>query len=82
MAQEMTIGADIQEDLSTPEGRVRFLSRTEPEDPVAYDKWFRAQVQEAMDTMDDPDQLVPHEQVMAELHALIEAKQRARAQMA
>ena len=30
---------------------------------AAYDKWFRAQVQESID---DPRPSIPHEQVMAE----------------
>ncbi|MHB1222311.1 MAG: type II toxin-antitoxin system RelB family antitoxin [Gammaproteobacteria bacterium] len=36
---------------------------------AAYDKWFRAQVQEALD---DPRPGIPHEQVMAETRALID----------
>lgn len=35
---------------------------------AAYDKWFRAQVQEALD---DPRPGIPHAQVMAETHSLI-----------
>lgn len=35
---------------------------------AAYDKWFRAQVQEAID---DPRPSIPHAQVMAETRALI-----------
>ena len=34
----------------------------------AYDVWFRAKVQEALDS-DEPD--IPHEQVMAEARAII-----------
>ncbi len=36
-----------------------------------YDAWFRARVQEALD---DPRPGLPHEQVMAEVRALIESK--------
>jgi DNA-damage-inducible protein J len=45
-------------------------------DPGAYDAWFRAKVQEALD---DKRQAVPHEQVMDEAQALIDRKRRARA---
>lgn len=51
-----------------------------PEPPVApctpeeYDQWFRAKVQEALD---DPRPSIPHEQVMAEVRALIKNKRRA-----
>lgn len=38
---------------------------------AAYDEWFRAQVQEAID---DPRPSIPHEQVMADAQALIDAK--------
>ena len=41
-----------------------------PSDPAEYDKWFRDQVQAALD---DPGQFIPHEQVMEEMAALIEA---------
>jgi hypothetical protein len=75
MAQEMTIEADVQEGLSTPEGRARFLSRTEPEDPEAYDRWFRAQVRKVLD---NPSKPIPHEQVMAEARALVERMLNAR----
>lgn len=37
----------------------------------AYDQWFRAQVQEAID---DPRPSIPHDQVMANVRALIERK--------
>ena len=39
------------------------------EEAEAYDVWFRAKVQEALD---DPDPGVPHDQVMAELQAIID----------
>jgi len=43
-------------------------------DPNAYDAWFRAKVQEALD---DPRPAVPHAQAMQEAQALIDAKRRA-----
>jgi len=36
-----------------------------------YDDWFRRKVQEALD---DPGPLIPHEEVMSEMRALIDAK--------
>ena len=39
------------------------------EEAEAYDKWFRAQVEAALNST-EPD--VPHEQVMAEARAIIE----------
>ncbi|MBY5933096.1 type II toxin-antitoxin system RelB/DinJ family antitoxin [Tateyamaria omphalii] len=44
-------------------------------DPDAYDAWFRAKVQEALD---DPRPAGPHAQVMAEAQALIDGKRRAK----
>ena len=44
-------------------------------DPEAYDAWFRAKVQEALD---DPQPTKPHAQVMQDAQALIDAKRRAR----
>jgi DNA-damage-inducible protein J len=44
-------------------------------DPKAYDTWFRAKVQEALDDTRPP---VPHRQVMDEAQALIDKKRRAR----
>ena len=41
------------------------------EEAEAYDVWFRAKVREALD---DPRPGVPHEQVMAEMQAIIEGK--------
>lgn len=38
------------------------------EEAEAYDAWFRAKVQEALD---DPRPPIPHDQVMAEMRALI-----------
>ena len=43
------------------------------EDAAAYDRWFREQVQAALD---DPRPSIPHDQVMAELRALIASKRR------
>jgi DNA-damage-inducible protein J len=44
-------------------------------DPEAYDAWFRAKVQEALD---DKRPSVPHRQVMDEAQAVIDRKRRAR----
>ncbi|WP_242139144.1 MULTISPECIES: stability determinant [unclassified Sphingomonas] len=44
------------------------------EDAAAYDTWFRARVQAALDS---PHPKLPHDQVRAEMRALIEAKTRA-----
>lgn len=43
-------------------------------DPEAHDAWFRARVHEALA---DNRPTIPHEQVMAEARALIEAKRHA-----
>lgn len=43
-------------------------------DPVAYDAWFRAKVQEALE---DPSPTIPHDQVMRDARALIDRKRRA-----
>lgn len=43
-------------------------------DPDAYEAWFRARVQEALA---DPCPARPHDQVMQEARALIDAKRRA-----
>ncbi len=40
------------------------------EEAEAYDRWFRAQVQAALDKKDEP--CIPHEEVMAEARAIIE----------
>jgi DNA-damage-inducible protein J len=60
----------IQEE-SIPAGLVPF----DDPDPDAYDEWFRAMVQEALDE-EGPG--IPHEQVMQEMRALIESKIAAR----
>lgn len=41
------------------------------EEAEAYDVWFRARVQEALD---DPDPGIPHDQAMAELQAIIDER--------
>ncbi len=41
------------------------------EEAEAYDVWFRSKVREALD---DPRPGVPHEQVMAEMQAIIDGK--------
>lgn len=51
-------------------------STTEPEfdtaeDAAAYDRWFRAKVQAALDPT-EPD--VPHEEVMASIREIIDRK--------
>lgn len=43
------------------------------EDAAAHDRWFRDQVQAALD---DSRPSVPHDQVMAEMRALIASKRR------
>lgn len=45
------------------------------EEADSYDRWFRARVQASID---DPRPSVPHDQVMAEMRALIESKQKER----
>ena len=41
------------------------------EEAEAYDVWFRAKVREALD---DPRPGIPHEQIMAEMQAIIDGK--------
>ncbi|MES2075573.1 MAG: antitoxin [Pseudomonadota bacterium] len=41
------------------------------EEAAAYDRWFRAQVQESID---DSRPSIPHDQVMAEMRAIIASK--------
>ena len=43
-------------------------------DPDAYDAWFRSKVREALD---GPHSSTPHDQVMDDAQALIDAKRRA-----
>ncbi|EGH13801.1 hypothetical protein PSCFBP3800_04317 [Pseudomonas syringae group genomosp. 3] len=48
------------------------VSEFETEEQAAsYDKWFRAQVQASIN---DPAANIPHDQVMAEMRALLESK--------
>ncbi|WP_339415477.1 MULTISPECIES: type II toxin-antitoxin system RelB family antitoxin [unclassified Pseudomonas] len=44
------------------------------EQAASYDRWFRAKVQASID---DPRPNIPHDQVMAEMRALIESKRKA-----
>ena len=44
-------------------------------DPDAYDVWFRAKVREALE---EPHSSAPHEKVMSDAQAPIDAKRRAR----
>ena len=65
--------ADIQNNKPTPLETVREdYDLPEPPVPICspeeHDAWFRARVQEALD---DPRPGIPHEQVMAEVRALI-----------
>ena len=46
------------------------------EQATSYDRWFRAKVQASLD---DPRPPVPHDQVMAEMEAIIKAAERRRA---
>ncbi|SDO41525.1 antitoxin [Vreelandella arcis] len=39
----------------------------------SYDRWFRARVQRSLD---DPRPGIPHDDVMAEMRSLLEAKRR------
>ena len=49
------------------------------EEAEAYDLWFRAKVQESLD---DPSPGIPHDEVMAEMRALIDSKRRDAANLA
>lgn len=52
------------------------VSEFETEEQAAsYDRWFRAKVQASLD---DPRPSIPHDQVMAEIRALIESKRNKR----
>jgi len=52
--------------------RSPIVSEFETEEQAAsYDRWFRAKVQASLD---DPRPNIPHDQVMAEMRALIESK--------
>ena len=43
------------------------------EEAEAYERWFRAKVQESLD---DNSPLIPHDQVMAEMQELLDSKHR------
>lgn len=44
------------------------------EEAAAHDRWFRAQVEAAVREADAPDAtFIPHDRVMAEMDAIIEA---------
>ncbi|VVQ35258.1 hypothetical protein PS943_04194 [Pseudomonas fluorescens] len=45
------------------------------EQAASYDRWFRAKVQASLD---DPRPNVPHDQVMADMRSLLEAKRNKR----
>ena len=49
------------------------------EDAEAYDKWFRAQVEEALA---ETGPGIPHKQVMAEMQAIIDKHKNARSDLA
>lgn len=49
------------------------------EEAEAYDAWFRAKVQAALDSKEP---CIPHDQVMAEMRELIESKRRRAADLA
>ncbi len=52
------------------------VSAFETEEQAArYDRWFRAKVQASLD---DPRPNVPHDQVMADMRSLLEAKRNKR----
>ena len=52
------------------------VSEFETEEQAArYDRWLRAKVQASLD---DPRPSIPHDQVMAEMRALIESKRNKR----
>lgn len=50
-----------------------------PEDAAAYDRWFRAKVQAALDST-EPD--VPHEDVMVSIRDIIDRKKNGAARLA
>ena len=50
------------------------------EDAEAYDTWFRKQVEAALAEGDDGN--TPHEQVMAEMQAIIDKQRSARSDLA
>ncbi|WP_433766529.1 type II toxin-antitoxin system RelB family antitoxin [Pseudomonas putida] len=60
--------------MSTPLSPLVSEFETE-EQAASYDRWFRAKVQASLD---DPRPSIPHDQVMAEMRALLEAKRNKR----
>jgi len=46
------------------------------EEADRYDRWFRAKVQEALD---DPTPGIPHDEAMASVDRIVEARRKARA---
>lgn len=54
--------------------RSALVSEFETDEKAAsYDRWFRAQVQASLD---DPSPGIPHDQVMAEMDAIIDAAEK------
>ncbi|MGY2231922.1 antitoxin [Pseudomonas tolaasii] len=56
--------------MSTPLSPIVSEFETQ-EQADSYDRWFRAKVQASID---DPRPSIPHDQVMAEMRALLEAR--------
>ena len=46
------------------------------EQAASYDRWFRAKVQDAMD---GKEPRIPHDEAMARVNAMLEARRKARA---
>jgi hypothetical protein len=61
--------------MSTPLSPIESVFAT-VEEAEEYDLWFRAKVQASLD---DPRAAIPHDQAMAELRELVEAKRSAHA---
>ena len=57
----------------------RAIALKQAHEAAAYDAWFREQVQASID---DPRPSIPHEQVMAEVQAVIDAKRKEHAKKA
>ncbi|MGY2682677.1 type II toxin-antitoxin system RelB family antitoxin [Pseudomonas tolaasii] len=60
--------------MSTPLSPIVSEFETQ-EQADSYDSWFRAKVQASID---DPRPSIPHDQVMAEMRALLEARRKER----
>ncbi|ARB29653.1 antitoxin [Pseudomonas tolaasii] len=60
--------------MSTPLSPIVSEFETQ-EQADSYDRWFRAKVQASID---DPRPSIPHDQVMAEMRALLEARRKER----